>query len=274
MIFISLIRSLSVRGRVNYFAMTICILSVFVATDSRINAQQTAIQLANAENAVDRPKVTDFQIRIDIYSDDSKQPIASLKTLFTNGQYIELDDKEERHTVVDPVKGRITLLDEKKKELVHLDMHVIEAKLDDALKQMSAKQQSAFSSEGQPILESDNYISIGNKLIRYKFLPVSTKHEIAARYGDFADWMTRIKALYDSPKMPPQIRLELNKLLVDQSQLPKELRRTIIRGNKPDERIARLNLTESLSNTDRSRVASIYQMMQQFKPTSENEFFK
>ena len=260
------------RQSVTYLAIMICFLTVAQRTEAQSNSQQqSTIQLAGARNATNAMPLKDFQIRIDIYIDDTKPPISSVQTIFSDGLTIELDDFAGRHTVVDSAKGRITLLDERKRSLVHLDMQVIETQLEKALALLTPQQQAAFAIQG-PEREADNYISISNKSIRYTFQPTTAKKEIAASYGEFSDWITKINGLYRH--VPPQLRLQLNKMLVDQSQLPTELRRTIVGGNKPEVVIARLNLTESLSDLDRSRIAKILTSMQEFKPTSENEFFK
>lgn len=258
---------------VTYLAIMICILAVAERAEAQPNSQQqSTVQLAGARNVTNAKPLKEFQIRIDIYIDDTKPPISSVQTIFSDGLTIELDDFTGRHTVVDSAKGRITLLDERKRSLVHLDMQVIETQLEKALAMLTPQQQAAFDIQGLPEREADNFISISNKSIRYTFQPTAAKKEIATSYGEFSDWVTRINGLYRH--VPPQLRLQLNKMLVDQSQLPTELRRTIVGGNKPEVVIARLNLTESLSDLDRSRIAKILTSMQEFKPTSENEFFK
>jgi hypothetical protein len=261
------------RHSVTPAAIMICFLTFVERAESQPNSQQRSTnQLASARNVNNALPVKDFHIRVDVYIDDTKPPISSVQTIFSDGLTIELDDFAGRHTVVDSAKGRITLLDERKRSLVHLDMQVIETQLEKALALLTPQQQAAFAIQGLPQREADNYISISNKSIRYTFQPTTAKKEIAASYGEFSDWVTRINGLYRH--VPPQLRLQLNKMLVDQSQLPTELRRTIVGSNMPETVIARLNLTESLSDLDRSRIAKILTSMQEFKPTSENEFFK
>jgi len=211
----------------------------------------------------------EFQIRTDLYADDTKEPSASSKIIFTDGMYFELDEDQGLYTVMDPRKGRITLLNKNKKALVHLDMHVIEQRLSEAMQISAPVQQASFNVSQEP----GGYFSLGNGTMKYTFLPMQAEPEIASKYGDFANWSQRIQALYIS-KMPPQMRLQLNKLMIDQSQLPSEVRRTIHYKQGTDVKIARMNLTQLVSNEDRSKVASIIQWMQQFKPTSENDFFK
>ncbi|MEQ1828395.1 MAG: hypothetical protein ABL921_20710 [Pirellula sp.] len=220
----------------------------------------------------------EYQVRVDIYTDDSKPPVNSLQTIFSNGMAIEFNDQQGRFTVVDPVGDRVSILDREKKSLVHLSMRTVESQLDRAIQLMSPEQQAAFSCDGPAILESAGRFSIGNQTIRYQFTPLSTKPEIAIGYAEFSDWVTRVYALH-GPKMPPQIRMELNKLLASQSQLPGELRRIVWYGGKTEkpireEVIARLHLTESLTESDKGRVASVYQWMKDFRPMTESDFFK
>jgi hypothetical protein len=238
-------------------------------------SNEQAVQQASYKSV---PKNKDFQIRVDIYTDDTKPPVNSLQTIFSNGMAIEFNDQQGRFTVVDSGKGRVTILDKEKKTLVHMDMRTVESQLDRAIQMMTPEQQTAYSCDGPPVQESRNTFSLGNRNIRYHFAPMSTQQEIASGYAEFSDWVTRVYALH-GPKMPPQIRLELNKLLVDQSQLPAELRRVIYYSGKSEspireEIIARMNVTEALTENDKSRVASVYQWMQEFKPTTEASFFK
>lgn len=236
----------------------------------------TPVQPASHRNRISNN--AEFQVRVDIYTEDSKPPINSLQTIFVNSMAIEFDDQKGRYTIVDSQKQRVSILDRDRKVLVHLDMHAIDTQLDRAMQLMSAEQQVAFASDGAPVREADDYFSIGNANIRYRFRPIATSPEIASSYAEFSDWVTRIYALH-GPRMPPQIRLDLNKLLATQSQVPGELRRTIVYGGKSErpvreEIIARMNITSSLSDNDKGRVASVYKWMQEFKPVTESSFFK
>ena len=226
------------------------------------------------------PETADFRIDSDIYDDERKPPLYSIQTIFCAGLYIELDDKSGRVTVVDPGKSRVTILDSKQKALVHLEMHSIENQLNLVLAEMTPAQQKKFMWNGTPAIGDDNFITVGNEWFRYKFRPVTPANpNIAISYGDFANWTARVNALYY--KAPQFIRMELNQLLIDQRQLPAELRRyTVIPpspkepNGKTEEIIARLILKDSLSNNDRTRVASVLKSMAEFKPTTEKEFFR
>lgn len=222
---------------------------------------------------------TDFRIDIDIYDDESKPPVSSVQTIFSAGQYIELDDAKGRVTVVDPGQGLITILDSKRKSLVSLEMANIEQQLNTVLSEMTPEQRRKFSSEGGPTDEGDNYVSLGNEWFRYKFRPVTPANPIiATSYGDFANWSARVNARYYNA--PPFIRMQLNQMLIDQRQLPAELRRfTVVPGKtdapaKKEEIVARLIVKESLSEKDRTRVASVSKSMDEYKKTTDREFFR
>jgi ribosomal protein L17 len=217
----------------------------------------------------------EFQVRTDIYVDESQPPKSSLQTLFTNGLYIELDDLAAITTVVDPSKGRVTLMDNSKKSLVHLDMKQIETQLQKAFELLTPDQLATISSSGEVHQESSNLFAITNQknTVRYVYQPIASRPEYSYCYGDFANWSCRVTALYYI-KMPPQLRLHLNELLMEQSQLPAVVKRSTQTGNgKTEELTARLILTESLSNSDRAKVASVYQNMQQYKHLPESAFF-
>jgi hypothetical protein len=235
------------------------------------------IQLASAKSETLATK-SEFQVRTDIYTDDSKPPINSIQTIFTSGLAIEFDDQRERYTVVDTAKARVSILDKGRKVIVHMRMDAIEGQLARAMQLLNQEQRDAFAPDGPPLPAPGNRFAIGNASVRYEFMPVNTKPEIAISYAEFSNWVTRIHALF-GPRMPPQVRLEMNRVLADQSQLPVELRRIVVYGGKSEkpvreEIIARLILTESLAESDKSRVASIYQWMQDFKQVSESVFFQ
>ena len=274
-----------IRPKVSAFKCHFCreverfVLSIvsLIAMSLFLSAQAPVLDnsIRIAGNTTDRKPLAamDFQIRVDIYSDESRPPVATLQTYFTNRMYIEFDDQNGRCTVVDPMKGRVTLLDTKRKSLVHLEMSTIEMQLDRALQLMNEEQLGMFQADAEIRQEPEGYFSIGNAKMRYSYLPITTHGEIATSYGDFTNWVCRVKALYP-PKMPPQMRLMLNELLMDQSQIPSVVKRQIVHGGKLEELVARLNVTESLSDLDRSRIANIYQWLQQYTVVTDTDFFK
>lgn len=225
------------------------------------------------------PDMNDFRIDIDIYDDEKKPPVSSVQTIFRAGQYIELDDAEGRITVVDPGLGQITILDSKRKSFVRLEMADIEMQLNRVRSEMTPDQLRKFSSDGDPVIESGNYVSIGNDWFRYKFRPVTPLNpNMATSYGDFANWSARVNARYHNA--PPFIRMQLNQMLIDQRQLPAELRRLTVVPSKSDtpgkkaEIVARLIVKESLSENDRTRVASVMKSIDEYKKTTDKEFFR
>ena len=225
------------------------------------------------------PDKNDFRIDIDIYEDEKKPPVNSVQTIFSSGQYIELDDARGRITVVDPGQGQITILDSKRKSYVRLEMVDMERQLNQVRSEMTPDQLRKFSSDGEPVIEGDNYVSVGNEWFRYKFRPVTPANpSMATSYGDFANWSARVNARYYNA--PPFIRLQLNQMLMDQRQLPAELRRlTVVPSKsetpaKKEEIVARMIVKESLSENDRSRVASVMKSMDEYKKTTDKEFFR
>ncbi len=220
-------------------------------------------------------QMNDFRIDIDIYRDESQPPIRQTQTIFASGQYIELEDEVHRVTVIDPKSSRITILDSTRKALVHLEMPMLESRLDGALSRLTDEQRRAFSSDGEPSLGSDNYVVIGNERLRYKFRPMTpATPEIATSYGDFANWSARINALFN--QTPPLLRMQLNELLISQRQLPAELRRLTVIGpqGKTEEIVAKLICKETLSSNDRTRIATVQKSMGEYKPVTEKEFFR
>ncbi len=220
-----------------------------------------------------------FRIDIDIYEDEGKPPVSCVQTIFCEGQYIELDDAKGRITVVDPGLGQITILDSIRKSFVRLEMADIERQLNQVRSEMTSDQLRKFLSDGDPVIEVDNYVSVGNEWFRYKFRSVTPANpSMAISYGDFANWSARVNARYYNA--PPFIRMQLNHMLMDQRQLPAELRRlTVVPSKneapaKKEEVIARMIIKESLSESDRTRVASVMKSMDEYKKTTDKEFFR
>lgn len=225
------------------------------------------------------PDMNDFRIDIDIYENEKKPPVNSVQTIFSAGQYIELDDAKGRITVVDPGHGQITILDSKRKSFVRLEMADMERQLNQVRSEMTPDQLRKFSSDGDPVIEGDNYVSIGNEWFRYKFRSVTPVNpNMATSYGDFANWSARINARYYNA--PPFIRMQLNQMLMDHRQLPAELRRVTVVPSKTEtlgkkeEIVARLIVKESLSEIDRTRVASVLKSMVEYKKTTDKDFFQ
>ena len=155
----------------------------------------------------------------------------------------------------------------------------MERQLNQVRSEMTPDQLRKFSSDGEPVIEGDNYVSVGNEWFRYKFRPVTPANpSMATSYGDFANWSARVNARYYNA--PPFIRLQLNQMLMDQRQLPAELRRlTVVPSKsetpaKKEEIVARMIVKESLSENDRSRVASVMKSMDEYKKTTDKEFFR
>jgi hypothetical protein len=223
----------------------------------------------------------DFRIDIDIYEDENKAPI-NVKTIFTDGKYIEIDDDRHRITVMDTGTGNITILDSERKSRVSMEMSAIENQLNGVLQKLTEEERRKFSSNGEPTLEGD-LIVMGNDRMRYKFKPITPSNpNVAVSYGDFANWSVRVNALFN--RTPPflLLRMQLNQLLVDQRQLPAELRRITVLAppsaelpnGKTKEVVARMFLNEKLSSEDKTRVASVYKSMHEYSKASVNEFFR
>jgi hypothetical protein len=70
------------------------------------------------------------------------------------------------------------------------------------------------------------------------------------------------------------MRLTLNEILMDQSQIPAVVRRQIVYSGKTEELVARLIVTESLTDVDRSRIADVFQWLNQYSVITDSEFFK
>ncbi len=224
------------------------------------------------------PQPNEFRIDIDMYEDEKKPPL-NIKTIFMDGKVIELNDERNRVTIVDSSIGNITILDTLQKSRVSLEMAALEKKLNNVLQKMTEDERRKFSSNREPSLDGDMVV-LGNDRMLYKFRPMTPSNpNIAISYGVFASWSVRINALFYGTQ--PLLRMELNQLLLDQRQLPSELRRVTVEvppnqtmpQGKTSEVVVRMFVNEKLSQEDKTRVASILKSMNEYTKTTDKEFF-
>jgi len=159
-------------------------------------------------------------------------------------------------------------------------MSALESQFNSVLQKLTEDERRKFSSNGEPALEGD-LIVIGNERMLYKFRTiVPSNPDIAKSYGDFANWSVRINALFNHT--PPFLRMQLNQMLIDQRQLPSELRRVTVLTppsaelpqGKTKEVVARMFLNEKLSSDDRARVATVLKSINEYVKTSDKAFFR
>ncbi len=218
-----------------------------------------------------------FRIDTDIYDDRTAKPTATIKTLFHDGKYIEVDDATHQALIFEPAANKIIVIDPARNIRTQLDMRSIESRLTIAEAKMDPRKRIEFSSQIPPRLDNQGFLVLSNAHIQYRYKPQSpANREIANSYADYADWRVRYNALYPPNfRQPPQLRMQVNQLLIDEGLMPQEIRRSILGGKEsPNEIVAVLLIKESLGEEDRQLLQRIESWLHKSNLVDDEEFYK
>lgn len=208
-----------------------------------------------------------FRLDVDIYVDETKPPIAQYKTLFTDNQAIDLDAQGNRVVILDYSNSSLTVLDSKARTQTNLELAGIDAMLKDALAQASSTSDSA------PSRDSNNQLIIGDETVQYQVKTDKPAASLlATRYADFADATTKIAAIFP-PYKPPQLRLELNKILRDTKELPMVTTRITTANGGTSTITARMLIKPQLDAEDKKDIQIANGYLNQYKHLSSSDFF-
>lgn len=208
-----------------------------------------------------------FRIDSDIYSDESKPPIAQHKTLFTETQAIDLDSQGTGVVILDFPAGTLTLMDNTKRIQTMLELANVEAMLQDALAQLPS------SSSPQATRDANQLLVIKDETVEYQIKTEQPATSLlATRYSEFADATTKIVAIFP-PYKPPQLRLELNRVLREAKELPMVTTRTTSNKGSKSVVTARLLIKPQLDEEDKKDIRIVNNNREQFKFVSSNEYF-
>lgn len=183
------------------------------AQDVRTVSSKSAIPTANTFQAIP----VGFRLDVDIYSDASKPPVAQFQTLFTEHLSIELNDQQGKVTILDSQSQMLTLLNTHERKMTEIEL----ASLDSMLTELLARTKPV---EFQESRSDANSLLIGDATVEYRVKTSKPPMEImAVRYADYANAATKLAAVFP-PYKPPQLRMKLNQLLLDERLLPMELK--------------------------------------------------
>ncbi len=214
-----------------------------------------------------------FRIDVDIYTDESKPPVAQFKTLFTETQTIEIDTRGDRVTVLDYTDGTLSALNTAKRTLTIVELATIETMVKELLAQVgeskiTARREADHNGAGaMSVFFDDNSVTY-QTFIKKPPVPV-----MAVRYGEFADATTKLAAVFP-PYKPPQLRLRLNEHLRDANLLPIETKRIANVNGVSEVVTARLLIKERFDAEDKKDLQIIGDRMAQFQLVRANEFFE
>ncbi|MCU0715944.1 MAG: hypothetical protein MUD03_07445 [Pirellula sp.] len=237
------------------------------AQESRANVVRTASNKESiAANSAPQAIPIGFRLDVDIYSDETKPPVAQFKTLFTEQLSIEWNSEQGKVTILDSQSQMLTLLNTNERKMTEIEL----SSLDSMLTELLARTKQAEIQESRP---DSNSIVVADIAAQYRVKTSKPTLEImAVRYADFADAATKIAAVFP-PYKPPQLRLKLNQLLLDERLLPMELRLATRTNSGTHELTARMLKKDSLSEEDRKELQMIQGWKNQFTFVRATEFF-
>ena len=219
---------------------------------------------------------TAFRINTDIYDDESKPPIKTTLTLFSEGVYYDFDDTQSHWiTIIDPNHGRIILLDRSRQLRTEIAMERLQASVQSARAVLTAEQEKKLLSQGE-IREDEKTREwvLGNSNVEYRCVAIEPEDpKMASLYAEFADWSARLNAMYP-PHSPAFLRMELNAALAQRQLIPKTIKRVVNPNGRKSALTAKIIPTWRLSSSDDTAIVRVGSYLVQFKPVTEEEFFK
>lgn len=219
--------------------------------------------------AAQAPQPTSFRVDTDIYVDLTKPPIKRTLTLFSEGVFYDFGtDSDNLLTVIDPIRGRIVMIDETRRIRATIDCNQLRHEIDAAAEQTPPAMIEVSTSRWDETPEG-KVCTVGNREMQYRctVVPAQTP-DAAEQFASFADWSSRLNAAYP-PKLPPYLRLKLNAMVAAAGVLPNK----ITRSAKKHEMYAISSPIWQLSADDRQRIRTAGEMMASVTEVSPSEFW-
>ena len=219
--------------------------------------------------AVTQTAAQDFRIDTELFIGDEKEPRSETLTIFSQGMIYDFPLGESAEiTMLDTVRGRITLLDTARRVKCGLSTQEMLAWSLALETQAAQSRDPLFTFAAQPKFQQqiEDSVENGQAAVRLTFTakPLSysvlaqrpQKPEAVPAFRYAADQFARLNALLPG-HLPPAARLELNKTLAERQLIPLEITRTIPSslplGSKLVVRTRHL-VNWSLSGEDRKKI--------------------
>jgi hypothetical protein len=227
---------------------------------------------ANALGQQSEP--ANFRIDTDIYLDPSEPPVKRLLTLFRGGVYYDFEDDLLQVTMIDPLRERIVLLDRKRQVLCEVSCAELMSDISKAQDEITSKINEMIANP--QIIDEDiskKTFTMGTEHIQYicKYETPQNK-DIVRQYVDFANWSSRLNAVYP-PHMMPYVRLQLNDTLAERNALPIDLTLKTIKRMSEQEISCKLLSNWRLSSDDQASITRVGTMLTQFRRVNVQEYF-
>ena len=216
-----------------------------------------------------------FRIDTDIYLDQTKPPVKRTLTLFFEGTFYDFEEAESGMvTVIDPARNRIVLLNRQRQIKTTLPLQNVQSTVAQARVQADAKITAVIESGYQTEADGRSIAVVKNDFFEYRAVTQPTPHpDIAEQYAAFADWSARLNAIFP-PKLPPYLRMDLNRLLADHQAIPSEIQRRTRQGGREMLITCRLIPVWRLSHDDQARIARCGSMLAEFREVQESEYWQ
>lgn len=226
-------------------------------------------------------RAEDFRIDTDYYVGSAKTPTLEVLTIFHGG--IAYDFQEPEITILDPRRGRFTLLDTKNQ--VRATVETAEL-LEAAIGLQSAALQSknpALVAAARPEFQksSEEFNENGNVFTRLTFRSAPLQYtvvgqaarvpEAAQEFKYFADWSARLNSIRNG--LPAGARLELNEELAAKGLIPTRIERSIP-GAKKSEVRTQHSVIWKLSQDDHRRIDTANNHLVNFRLVTFDEYVK
>jgi hypothetical protein len=229
--------------------------------------------LNSVEAQDDKP--SSFRIATDIYFDEKKAPDIQTLTLFSQGVYYDLAEAETGLiTVIDPKRNRIVLIDRQRMVKSTLALPQLQLTVASARTQAGDKITAVRDSTYKTKVDGTTVATISNDYMEYQAVTQPAPNpDIASQFLDFADWSSRLNAVTQA-KIPPYLRMDLNRLIAEHGAIPSEIRRRTHQGGKENVIVCRLIPVWQLSQDDHARIARCAAHIAEFREVSEAEYWQ
>jgi hypothetical protein len=174
---------------------------------------------------------TAFRVETDVFASGQLKPVQQTLTLFKGGVAYDFSrDEPHRIVMIDPVRGRIRLIDSSEEVQTEIDLPQLVALMNSARKELATSEMAVYIQDAEKVKQDGNRITVGEKVLRYEAtLQTPKEADIAKQYAEFADASAMLNA-WQARNPPPFARLSLNASLADAESLPEEISRTALLG--------------------------------------------
>jgi hypothetical protein len=241
----------------------------------------TAITLALFAGMAPRAARADageFVVRNQVF--DGKQVIGGSTTIFAGGKAFDFLDEADEAVMFEPVAGRITLIDTKRRVRSELSLEqladFIERMRDRALRGGSDFARFVAQPEfGERLDAETNELVLSSPLLEYRASTTAPRNAEALRnYQTFIHWQAQLNCVVNAGATPPQARMKLNDALAARQLLPERVtmkRPANIPGGGKTLR-AEHSYTWRLEDAERRRVADLEQRFATFRVVPIGEY--